>query len=337
MPRLGVIELSQLPPFTVLETISTEAILAARLAQLVSLWNAADPPNAATYDVGNLEFDPIRINQELNTYFELLVRDRVNQAARAVTLAFAVGGDLDAIASRYPGGMPRIGGERDIDYRTRIWLSPNTLSPHGMYESYVFWALNAYASFGDPKLRDAQASNIAGDPHITITIMADGPLNLDGSVFAITTNDLPYDGINAGNMITAYPDPTPTPAQQVNTWTYINDDGRRGLTDVISVGGPKIVNVTYDVGLMLFPGWDEAATMTAAAGALATLLENQRWLGYSHTRSAIDAALMIGGVFDVLVNSPSADVMIDLKSTIVVNSIRLYYAGRGGLAGLTSN
>ena len=101
-------------------------------------------------------------------YFELLVRDRVNQACRAVTLAFAVGSDLDAIASRYPYGVTRIQydingnvltpdqiaagatavtSETDAVYRQRVWLSPNILSlsgpGQGTYESYKFWALSA--------------------------------------------------------------------------------------------------------------------------------------------------------------------------------------------------
>src|ERR1700733_9805907 len=118
MPRLGVIELSQLPVFQVLETISSDDIITQRMAQLVLIWQHNDPPNFAQYDVGALEFDPIKINQECSAYFETLLRDRVNQACRAVTAAYAVGGNLDAIASRYPGGMPRLPDETDDNYRT---------------------------------------------------------------------------------------------------------------------------------------------------------------------------------------------------------------------------
>lgn len=328
MPRIGVIELSQLPPFEVLELISTEVILRTRLAQLKTYWAVSDPPNGAQYDVGNLEFDPLRINQEANTFYELMLRDRVNQAARAVTLAFATGGNLDAIASRYPGGMPRIAGEKDDDYRTRVWLSPNTLSPHGIYESYVFWALNAYAAAGDPKLRDAQATNVPGNPDITITIMADGPpITAQGS----------YDGADAGKMITAYPSPAPSNDQVVRTAVYIKDKSRKGLTDVITVGSPKVVHVRYDVGVVLFPGWDPGLIMPQLAVAMAALLEDQRWLGFSHTRAAIDRALKVGGVFNLLIKLPAADVLVDPTTTVVVDGVKLYYAGRGGLAPLTSN
>ena len=53
------------------------------MAQFKALWDSYDPPNAATYDVGNLEFDPIKINQELNAFFETLVRDRVRPSSAA--------------------------------------------------------------------------------------------------------------------------------------------------------------------------------------------------------------------------------------------------------------
>lgn len=337
MPRLGVIELSQLPAFQVLETIDSDKIIIARLAALKRYWAANDPPFGAQFDVESLEFDPLVINQEACAYFEMLLRDRVNQAARSVTLAFAVGGDLDAIASRYPTGMPRLATEgagiaiptaaQDAAYRTRIWLSPNTLSPHGVYESYIFWALNAYAEFGDQPLRDAQATNIPGSPNITITIMADGP-----AIIASGT----YDGVDAGKMISAYPVPAPPNSQILNTGTYIKNDSRQGLTDVIRVGPPKVVYVTYDIGIILFPGWDAGLIMPQIAFALAMLLEEQRWLGYSHTRAAIDRALKVGGVFNVVIKSPAADVIVDPTTTVIVNNIKLYYAGRGGLAALTS-
>ena len=118
MNRLGVLDPKSLPRFEVLEALDVETILDARMGRFVELWKEHDPPAGAVYDVEGLEFDPIKITQETSTYFELLQRDRVNQAARSVTLAFAVGGDLDAIASRYPGGVPRLRDERETRTRT---------------------------------------------------------------------------------------------------------------------------------------------------------------------------------------------------------------------------
>ena len=152
----------------VLESIDADKIIANRMGRFKTLWKQYDPPNGAQYDVGELEFDPIKITQENSAYFELMLRDRVNQAARAVTLAFAVGADLDAIASRYPGGVPRLLDERDEHYKRRVWHSPNVLSPHGTAESYVFWALTA-----DPTLHDASATTTEGTGKVYITLMAE--------------------------------------------------------------------------------------------------------------------------------------------------------------------
>lgn len=321
IPRLGVIELSQLPAFQVLETISSEDIITARMSQLVIVWQHYDPPNMAQYDVGNLEFDPIRINQECGAYFETLVRDRVNQACRAVTLAFGVGGNLDAIGSRYPGGMPRLSGESDDAYKTRIWLSPNTLSPNGTYESYVFYGFTAAQAAGSP-LRDCQVTATPGKPDIFLTLLADG-----SPITALQDSSGSYTG-----QFSAAPDPTPADALITSVFNYISapGEGRKATTDVLHVNGPKIKYVNYAIRVILYPGWDQTSTMQALYPALAALLESQRYLGFSHTLAAIDAALKVSGVFNVLIDGPSADVIIDTQTIIVVQSVSLSYGGRGG-------
>jgi phage-related baseplate assembly protein len=320
VPRLGVIELSQLPAFQVLEVISSDAIIQARMQQLALIWQHNDPPNMAQYDVGNLEFDPLRINQEVSAFFETLLRDRVNQASRAVTLAFAVGGNLDAIASRYPGGLPRLPNETDDAYRTRIWLSPNTLSPNGTYESYVFFGFTAAALAGTP-LRDCQVLSTPGSPKVAMTIMADGPPIIANSSGGV------YDG-----TFSAAPSPTPSNDLITEVYEYViaPGEGRKGLTDVLNVNGPKIRYVDYKIRIILYPGWDVGTTMQQLYPAFAALLESQRYLGFSHTLAAVDAALKVSGVFNVLIDSPAADVIISTDATVVVRSVILSYGGRGG-------
>lgn len=317
MARVGMIELDQLPPMQVLETLDADDIIAERMAKFVELWSKYDPPVAATYDVSSLEFDPIKITEELAAYFELLIRDRINQAAKSVTLAFASGDDLDAIASRYPGGVPRLDtdgdGETDEDdsaYRTRIWLSPNTLSPHGTYESYVFWALTAL-----PTLRDATATAVRGTPKVTITILADGdPIEVDDDGRSLTTT------------------PTPTPsADDINTvLEYVRDESRQALTDVVYVRAPKIVYADYSINIWLFPGWDQEAIIDSVWEQVAKLVEKQRWLGYSHMIAAIEAVCMIPGVHNCQVVLPAADIEIERHEVVVVRSVAITYKGRGG-------
>jgi phage-related baseplate assembly protein len=295
--RISIIVPANLQPMIVLEKIDVEAILAARMQRLKQLWAGYDPPTAAQYDVEELEFDPIKINQEVCSYFELLLRDRVNQAARSITLAYAIGADLDAIASRYPGGVPRLPGESDDRYRRRIWLSPNTLSPHGTAEAYEYWALTAL-----PELRDATAiRSVTHDyyPTILITCLMEPPSP-----------------------------PNPSDEQLVFVRSYIQTLSRMGLTDVISVNQPKVLNINYRVQVWLYPGAAAEQTLTKIKNNLTALVMDQYWLGHDHSLMAINAACNMGGVHHVDVLEPTDDIFVDLDWIVVVNSIEVTLGGR---------
>jgi phage-related baseplate assembly protein len=320
MSRLSVINLAELGRMLVLESISTEKILLDRMERFKSLWLTYDPPNGAQYDVGDLEFDPIKITQENSTFFEMTLRDRVNQAARAVTLAFAVGTDLDAIASRYPGGVPRFLDERDDRYRRRVWHSPNVLSPHGTAESYVFWALTA-----DPTLHDASAVTIEGTGKVFITIMAES-----GSVAGMTWNRTydPQTGIFQSTRAEPTFNPTPTLEQIIDVRKYVLDEARRGLTDEINVYGPKITHCNYKARIWLFPNVSADLAIAAIETAFVELLEKQRWIGYDHSRMEIDAALAQVGVHHAIIDEPVKDVMVDDRGVVKVNFVQIHLVGR---------
>jgi phage-related baseplate assembly protein len=295
--RYPVIDPARLGRMLVLEDIDTDAIIQTRMARLKEIWATHDPPAAAQYDVEGLEFDPILINQECCTYFELLLRDRVNQAARSLTLANAVGTDLEAIATRYPGGVPRVGGESDTRYRQRVWLSPNPLSPHGTAEGYQFWALSAL-----PNVRDVTTIKIRprldDNPIILITCMMSGE------------------------------NPLPTPAELIQIRRYLIAESRLAMTDVISVGGPKVVDLDYRIKVWLYPTVDETSTFAEIKNNLAALIEEQRWLGRDHTRAAIAAAAMLAGVQNVEIVSPAQDVAVPDDWLGRVGSVSVEYAGR---------
>jgi len=327
--RFSTINPLLLGPMAVLETISTENMITARMAQLVTIWASYDPPNAAQYDVGNLEFDPIRINQELNSFFELLVRDRVNQAARSVTLAFAVGTDLDAIASRYPGGVPRLAGETDTAYQQRIWMSVSALSLNGpgmgTYDSYVFWTMSApmpaVAADGVtpvPAIRHASAFTIPGTGQIYIAIMS------------AATSVIPLFPNLAGDT-TMVATPIPTSDQIAAVYQYITASGsaRKGLTDVINVLAPKIVYTTINVQIWLFPGVDQVTLMNECNIAMSTLVQDINWLGADLTLLSINGALAQVGVYNTKIISPAADIIVGTDSCIVVTGVTLQYIGTG--------
>lgn len=303
MSRFPVIDLSQLQPMKILEALDVEVILNRRMGRFLARWAAHDPPNAAQYDVANLEFDPVKIVQEADSYEELGLRDRVNQAARGVTTAFGVSTDLDAIASRYPGGVPRLPNEPytiegDNRYRKRIWLSPNPLSPHGPAGAYEFWALTAL----DSVLHDVSVikvrPNLAEDPIILITCLASGT------------------------------DPKPTTEQLLAIRAYIQAESRLAMTDTILVRAPKVRSTEYRLRVWLFPGPDVATIKTQLARKLQELVVSQYWLGYDHARSAIDAAATLPGVHHVVIDEPAEDIEVPPDWVVVVTKIGVQIVGR---------
>ena len=319
MSRLSVINIGELPTMEVIEVISTEDILAARMEQFKALWALYDPPAAAQYDVAMLEFDPIKINQECSTYFELMMRNRVNQAARDVTLAFGYGNNLEGIASRYPGGVPRLDNESDDRYRRRIWLSPNVLSPHGTAEAYVFWALTA-----DPTLHDASAVTIEGTGRVFLTIMPES-----GSVATMAWKRT-YD-IQTGALLKSEAAPAinavPTLQQIIDVRAYILDEARRGITDDLISYGPKVTHANYKARMWLFPNVSADSRVHRNRKAVASLIEKQRWLGYDHSRMAFDAALAQAGVHHATIDEPFKDMSVDDRGFINVDMVRLILAG----------
>lgn len=343
--RFSVIRPELLPTMQVLESIGTEDILARRMQQLLIIWNQHDPPNAAQYDVQNLEFDPIKINQELNTYFELLVRDRVNQACRSVTLAFAVGNDLEAIASRYPYGVPRIQydasgnvltpdqiaagatavtRETDAVYRERVWLSPNILSltgpGQGTYESYKFWALSAPQLQGQTLLRDASCFTKAGTGNVYISIMADS-FNPVSALDPVSRNV--YTTIFNSN-------PIPSKEQISAVYQYITaaDMARKGLTDVVNVLAPKVISTSINARVWLFPGVDKASTMLATMQSVNQLVAAIRWLGADLTMMSLEGAFAQNtGVYNVQITSPTSDIIVDNSGCVNVVSSTITYMG----------
>lgn len=294
--RFPVIDLSRLAPLTVIDIPSSESIIAARMAKLKEIWTANDPPFGANYDVEGLEFDPLKINQELNAYFQTLLMDRINQSARATTLAFSSGTDIDAIASRYPGGVPRLDGESDVRYRRRVWLAANALTTAGAAEAYVFHALSAV-----PSLSDATAIGIRptkDDPQVVVTCLSE-----------------------RAEMV-------PSAAELDAVRARLDRRDVRPLTDVVVVQGAHLVRTDYRLRVVIYPGPDAGLMQTQVAAAIDAFIAQQRVLGGDHMRSAIFDAAVIPGVYDVKIDSPAADIRVDATTAVKVDGIDIRVTGR---------
>lgn len=281
----GIVDMSQLPAPDVIEALDFESIFAARKARLISLFPAEKQADiAATL---TLESEPlVKLLQE-NAYEVLILRQRINEAARATMLAFATNADLDHIAANYDvqrlvikpaqtdtvPPLPAI-MESDAALRERTQQAFEGLSVAGPRHAYVFHARSA-----DGRIADASA--ISPKPcEVIVTILANEG---DGS---------------ASNELLAIVDKA------------LNDEDIRPVADHVIVQSAIIHTYRIDATLFIFPGPEIEPIMAAAKAQLNSYVATQRRLGRDIRRSAIFSALHVPGVQRVELSEPAIDVVL---------------------------
>ncbi|VVT07410.1 baseplate assembly protein [Erythrobacter sp. EC-HK427] len=287
------IDLSRLPAPAVIEELDFEAILAKMKARFI----AAFPQFTA-----DLESEPAIKLLEVFSYEVLVLRQRVNDAARACMLAFAGGSDLDQLAALYgvtrreitpaneDTGAPAV-FESDADLRRRVLQAPDSFSVAGPAAAYVFHAL---AASGD--VADVAATSPAPGEVLVSVLARDG------------------DGTAPAELLA-----------EVEAAT--NADDVRPLTDEVTVQSAEIITFAIDAQLTLYPGPDSALILATAEAQLADLLATNRRIGRDITRSAIFAALHVAGVQNVDLVAPAADVTIGETQAAHADPIAITIAG----------
>ncbi|AGF74827.1 phage baseplate assembly protein GpJ [Bartonella australis AUST/NH1] len=142
-----------LPKPEIISELSFEEIRAAALAHLKGLLP----------DYTLLESDPAVKVIEVFSYRELLLRQRINEAARNSLLDFAIGSSLDALGDWH--GVQRMDGESDERYRERIKLYARSGKGSGTEPYYKFIALSA-----DSRVKDAIVYRKGKDPTIHVAL-----------------------------------------------------------------------------------------------------------------------------------------------------------------------
>lgn len=281
----GPVDLSLLPKPDVIETLDFEVILEERKTALLALVSEED--RAEIEATLELESEPLTKFLEENAYRELVWRQRVNEAARAVMLAYAKGGDLDQIGANYvvfrqvidggdPDAVPPVPPtyESDTDFRRRIQLSPEGYTTAGSSGSYVFHALSA-----DPNVKDAQA--VSPSPgQVTVYV-----LSRDGNG-------------------------TASPELQTAVDSAVNADNIRPMTDQVNVQSVAVIEYSVVAELTVFSGPDAEVVRQSAEDAITDYVANQHRIGYDITLSGLYAALHQAGVQNVTLTSPVAPIVI---------------------------
>lgn len=280
MSSFSAIDLAALPAPDVIESLDYEAILAELVNQmakaLADVLPAWDP---------TLESDPILMQLQIVAYRELLLRQRVNDAGRAVMLAFAGGRDLDHLCALVqveravidlgdPDADPPVPPtyEADADLRRRAQMAMEAITTAGSAGSYVWHALSASG-----RVRDAwPVSPTPG--RVEVYVLSD-----DGDG---TADQALLDTVAAALT-----------ASEV-----------RPLTDQVTVHAAGVVSYTIEATLTLAPDAAEADTLAAAEAAVRRLADAQRRLHGSVPLSAIYAALHARGVAAVELAAPAGTV-----------------------------
>jgi len=294
----AAIDLSQLPAPNVIEPLDYETILAAHLVDL----------EAQGVDLDELtESDPAIKVVQLNAYRELKLRQRINEAARALMLAYAVKTDLDHIGANmdvprlqiWPAdpdkGTPAV-MEADEDYRRRIQLAPQGMSVAGPEGAYVFHALSA-----DGRVRNATATS-PSPGHVVVTVLSH---ERDG-----------------------------TPSQELLdiVAAHLAQDGIRPLTDYVLVRSAQVIRYQVHAKLYSFTGPDPTVVLIEANKRMQQYAKEAHQLGRVPTHSGIDAAVHVAGVERVILLSPTADPEISKLVAYYCDDIQIEYAGIWGKA-----
>lgn len=283
---MATIDLSQLPAPDVVETLDYEELLAERKATLISLY-PAEQQEAVAHTL-SLESEPIVKLLQEGAYRELILRQRINEAAKGVMLPYALDGDLDQLGAN--NGIERLTitpaddttipptpavMESNDDFRARIAAAFEGLSVAGPTGAYEYHAKSA-----DGRVADASA--ISPSPAVvTVTVLA-----REGN------------GAAAGDLLAV-----------VNA--ALNGENVRPVADRVSVQSAEIVNYEIEAEIYLYPGPEAEPVRAAAEAKLAAYVSAQRRLGRDIRLSALYAAMHVEGVQRVSLIKPVADVVLD--------------------------
>lgn len=270
------IDLSKLPAPTVVEPLDFEVILEELKADFV----ARHP------ELTDLESDPVVKLLETAAYRELMVRQRVNDAARGVMVAYAGGTDLDHLAALFgvkrrtikpadPKASPPREAvlEPDDDLRRRIVLSLERLTTAGSRGSYEAHAL------APADVRDVQVWRPAPGVVRVAVLARDG-------------------------------DGTPPESLLTTVRQTLNAEDVRPITDTVDVRAAEIVPYKVTATLYMAEGPDPATVRNAAELAVRGYTEQQHGLGRVIARSGLMRALHQPGVQWVDLAEPAADIQI---------------------------
>jgi phage-related baseplate assembly protein len=290
----GDIDLSSLSAPDVVESLDYEQVLADMVADL----QAVMPDFDAT-----LESDPAMKVLQVAAYREVNLRQRVNDAARAVMLAHSKGSDLDQLAAlfgverqmidpgdpdKYPPIPPTHEDDTSLRRRTQLSLEGQTVA--GSEGAYIFHALSVAG------VKDA-------------SVDSPNPGEVVVTVLGLTDQGVPSADLLASVLAT------------------LDNRTVRPLTDQVTVEASTIIEYAIEATLTIGSGPDAAVVIEAAQSAIEALTIESHKLGQDVNVSAIYAALHQEGVQKVELTTPVATVAVASNAAAYCTGITLSQGG----------
>lgn len=283
-----MIDLSTVAAPAVVEPLDFEAVLGQLKARLLE-----QLPDLAS--VLELESEPLVKLMQVMAYREVLLRQRINEAARALMLAYAVGTDLDQMGANY--GITRLPGETDERLRVRVQAAYNRLAAAGPAQAYRQHALGVSAD-----IRDVDVFSEAPG-RVTVSVLAPQLVAADQATAAQAAAGLALFGpaAQSGQVHIVQPGDGPLLRQVL---AALNAEQVRPLTDHVVVRAPRIIPYTVEAVLEIKPGPDPAQVLARRRAELAAYTRARQAQGEPVTRAGIVAALMESAVRDVRLAAP---------------------------------
>ncbi|QGU12820.1 baseplate assembly protein [Leclercia sp. J807] len=282
---MATVDLSQLPVPDVVEVLDYETILAERKATLISLY-PEDQQEAITRTLA-LESEPIVKLLQENAYREVIWRQRVNEAALAVTLAYSAGNDLDVVV-----------GNNNTERLTITPEDTTTIPPTpAVMESDTDLRLRAQQAF--------EGLSVAGP----VGAYEYHGRSADGRVADVSVES-PSPACVTITVLSREDDGTASPELLAIVDKALNAEDVRPVADRVTVQSAEIVPYQIDATLYVYPGPESEPIRQASEQKLQSYISAQHRLGRDIRLSAIYAALHVEGVQRVELASPQADIVL---------------------------
>lgn len=289
------VDLTQLPPPSVVEPLDFETILAERKATLVSYYPADQ--QAAIAATLELESEPLNKLLQENAYREVVLRARINDAAKQTLLAFASGTTLDHLVAEYniarllvtpgdPAANPPIDPVYESDDRLRLrgQMAFEGLTTAGPVNAYKFHALSASAEVADVAI------------------------------------DSPSPGTVRVTLLSPAGQPSADTLNRVRQ--ALSADDVRPLCDLVAVEPAQIKPYAVDATLNA-TGLGKEQAIAAATAAMNQAAAAYYRVGATVPLSAIYAALHQPGIDSVILRAPLADVTCTAQQAAKLTTLHL--------------